>query len=180
MVCKSLKICKVRDPENIAALSALGPLYLGFDFRPTSSHYIGEIDEALLSTLPPTIRKVGLFDSEEALYITYIAGRFSLSAVQIEGDVPPSTCEILAAEGLEIFKVVKSASDIDKYEGVCNRFLIRDQEILRGYSSPTPLIVDKKIWRSGSGHIVDIADDFEVSVALKDVEEIENFRRDNL
>ncbi len=175
-----LKICKVRDPENIAALSALSPQYLGFDFRPNSPHYIGEIDEALLSTLPPTIRKIGLFESEEALYITYIAGKFSLSGVQIEGDVAPRTCEVLAAEGLEIIKVVRDISDVEKYEGVCNRFLVRSAEILSRYSSKTPLIVDVEIWQKGSEHIVDISSSFEIATALKDVRKIENFREDNL
>lgn len=170
-----LKVCKVRDPEDIARLCELPVGYLGFDFRSTSPHYLGEVDESLLSTIPERIKKVGVFDNEEVLYITYIAGRFSLSGVQIEGDVPPKTCEILAAEGLEIIKVIHSLSEVVKYEGVCNKFLVRDAELLAKYNSKTALIVDAELWTKGCGNQVDMGLSFEKSVALKNLDKIEDW-----
>ncbi len=172
-----LKICKVRDPELMASLCTLSPDYLGFDFRSLSPFYLGEIDEALLSIIPPEIKKVGVFDNEDTLQITYLAGRFSLSGVQIEGDVSPMLCEKLVGEGLEIIKVINRTSDIEKYEGVCNKFLIRDGEILAMCATQTPLIVDSKIWEQGSGHSIDFNLD---SSQKHNIKNIENWIKNSL
>lgn len=172
---KEIKISGVRDPENIADLCQLHPKYLALDFRATSDRYVGEIDEALLAKIPHTIRKIGIFDDQSPLYISYIAGRFSLTGVQLETDVTARTCEILAAEGLEIIKVISSLSHIDKYEGICNKFLIRDCKLLDKYQSKTPLIVDIKIYRDGIDAIVDISEDYEDRVALKNYQKIEDW-----
>ncbi len=177
---QTLKICKVRDPQNIAELCTLRPKYIGFDFRPSSQHYIGEIDEALLSIVPESVRKVGVFDSDSALYISYIAGRFSLVGVQLEGNVPPQTCEMLAAEGLEVIKVLNSLDEVEKYEGVCNRFLVRNKGVMDGYTGKTPLMVDFSLVgdTTPQGVVVDISTHFEDRVAYKNCEKIENWRKD--
>ncbi len=175
-----IKISKVRDPENIVALCAMLPRYICFDFRHSSQHYIGEIDEALLTFIPHTVRKIGTFDVESPLYMSYIAGRFSLNGVQIEGDVPVRTCEMLAAEGLEIIKVVASLTEIEKYEGVTNKFLVRDPKLLKRYNSKTPLIVDSSIYSAFAGAIVDIDSEFEDRVAYKNCKKIEDWFKNML
>ncbi len=171
-----IKICRVRDPQNIATLCELNPEYIGLDFRAYSPHYLGEIDEALLSIIPNNIRKIGLFGTEEALYITYIAGKFGLSGIQLEGEASTRTCEILAAEGLEIIKTLSSIEDIEKYEGICNKFLVRDRAILAAYNSRTPLFVDHSIWQAGKGYILDTGDGMELRTAYKNIKELENIR----
>ncbi len=172
-----MKICGVRDPENIEALCGLEPDYLGFDFRPWSVNYLGEIDEALLSVIAERVFKVGIFEGAESLYISYIAGRFSLSGVQIEGDVSPQALELLVAEGLEVIKVVDDISQVAKYEGVCHKFLVRDSSVLGLYRSSTPLIVDSGVWSEGCGaSIVDFAE----SSVIKNVERIEDWIKDNI
>ena len=37
-----LKVCGMREPDNIAALSALQPDYMGFIFWALSSRYVNE------------------------------------------------------------------------------------------------------------------------------------------
>lgn len=140
-----LKIDKVRDPEVIYRIISHNPGYLGFDFRRDSSHYIGEVDEAIYSRIPIKIRKCGIFENDDPLYMLSIAGRFSLSTIQLEGDEPIHHCELLAAEGVEVIKVLKNISQAEKYEGVCNKFLIRDAQLLAKYTGKTPLIVEKSI-----------------------------------
>ncbi len=175
-----MKISGVRDMENIAQIVALAPRYLCFDFRSSSPSYLGEIDEGLLSIVPSEVTKVGIFDAEDSLYISYVAGRFSLSAIQIEGDLSPRSLELLVAEGLEIIKVINRVGDFARYEGVCNKFLVRSFDVLSGYSSATGLIVDSSLWYRGCGYVVDFGDDFDCGVAFKDVEKIENWRKVNL
>lgn len=140
-----LKIDKVRDPEMIYQIISHNPGYLGFDFRHDSHHYVGEVDEAIYSRIPIKIRKCGIFENDDPLYILYIAGRFSLSTIQLEGNEPIHHCELLAAEGVELIKVLNNITQVEKYEGVCNKFIVRDAELLARYRGKTPIIVDQSI-----------------------------------
>jgi phosphoribosylanthranilate isomerase len=48
-----LKICGMKQPQNIAAITALNPDYLGFIFYEKSKRYVGEdFDAALTNYLP--------------------------------------------------------------------------------------------------------------------------------
>lgn len=125
-----VKICGLRDPENIAGVAQLKPSYMGFDFRNTSSRYVGEVDETLLYPIDSTIRKIGVFAEHDTMTILSRAGRFSLNAVQIEGDKSSEALEILSGEGLEVIKVVEliSMSCLEKalkWDGVVNKFIFR-------------------------------------------------------
>lgn len=145
------KVCSLRDPENIARLSALNPDYMGFQFSPLSARYMGEVDESLLYNLPPKVRRIGLFCDQSPLYIVSLAGRFGLNAVQLCGQEPPSTCELLAAEGLEVVKSFTIATRdsyllTQQYEGVCNKFLFRfaaphRYALAAEYGGTTPFLV---------------------------------------
>lgn len=138
-----VKIDGVRDPEQIYKITGECeklPNYLCFDFRRNSPNYMGEVDEAIYSKIPLKIRKTGIFQDDTPLYILSMAGRFMLSAVQLEGNESKIECEILAAEGVEVIKAINNAQQIEKYEGICNKFIIRDHKILKTYTGQTPII----------------------------------------
>ena len=59
-----LKICGMRDPENIRAVAALGPDYMGFIFYPLSPRYAGDLSPESVRALPRPIRRVGVFVNE--------------------------------------------------------------------------------------------------------------------
>lgn len=125
-----IKVCGLRDPENIACVSAMGPSYMGFDFRSSSSRYVGEVDETLLCPIDSTIRRIGVFGEHDTMTILSRAGRFSLNAVQIEGDKSGEALEILSGEALEVIKVVelRSAACLEGamlWDGVVNKFIFR-------------------------------------------------------
>ncbi|MEG0033022.1 MAG: hypothetical protein RSF93_06850 [Mucinivorans sp.] len=135
-----IKINGVRNPADIPKLLELNPLYLSFDFRRDSDDYIGEVDEAIYSKIPLKIRKIGIFENDDPLYILSLAGRFTLSTIELEGDESRLDCELLAAEGVELIKTINSVSQIEKYEGVCNKFIIRRAEISKQYTGRTLII----------------------------------------
>lgn len=176
----NILISKVRDIENIGALLRFTPRYISFDFRHSSPYYLGEVDEALFAGVPPKVSKVGIFEESSTLYISYIAGRFLLNAIQLEGDVSLKTCEILAAEGLEILKTITSEDEFDKFEGVCNKFLVNDPALLARYRGKTPLIVDSSLYRAGCNYIANLSENFDERVALKNIEKIEDWTKHNI
>ncbi len=176
-----LLISGVREPENIAQLCRLNPEFIAFDFRVSSPRYIAEVDQALFSTVAKTIKKVGIFQSENALYITYVAGKYGLDAVQIEGIIQPRTLEILWAEGLEIIKVLTDEDqDPLRYEGIANKFLVRDENLRKKYCSKTPLIIGSNIENTQNAMCVEIGEEFESRVAYIDSQRIENWLKDRI
>ncbi|HKL72087.1 MAG TPA: hypothetical protein VJ855_05470, partial [Marinilabiliaceae bacterium] len=57
-----VKVCGMRQAENIAQLSLFKPDYMGFIFYKKSLRFVGEtISPELLQAIPKCIKKVGVF-----------------------------------------------------------------------------------------------------------------------
>lgn len=137
------KIDGLRDPELIEQLlQQHTPQYLSLNFVHSATQYVGEVDEAIYAHIPIKIRKIGIFADTDPLHMIYIAGRFSLTAVQLDGNEPATVCEKLSAEGLEVLKTITHSRQFDRYEGVCNKLIIKDRKILETYRGAMPLVVD--------------------------------------
>ena len=52
-----IKICGMRDAENIRALSEFHPDYMGFIFYPVSKRYAGDMEADAVAQIPGTIKK---------------------------------------------------------------------------------------------------------------------------
>ena len=60
-----VKVCGMRDPENISGVIAALPDYLGFIFYPKSKRFVGfEPSSEVLDIIPGTTKKVGVFVDE--------------------------------------------------------------------------------------------------------------------
>lgn len=181
-----LKICRLRDPENIRQVVSLNPSMMGFDFCRSRSSYMGETDEAIMYHIPYRIRKVGLFAEQSVIEIAATAGRFTLNSVQIDGDFEPRECEMLSAEGLEVIKSFYIAHpdnfyQTKHYEGVCHRFIFKlsttlDYQILNQYTGSTPFMLSMKMDNIEIPHInhpmfcgLDTANSCEEAPALKNM-----------
>src|SRR4051812_20110903 len=97
-----VKVCGMRDPDNIRALVALDPDYMGFIFYPQSKRYVIQIDKKVLAEIPDRIIKTGVFVDFPAAEILNIAHDNKLNAVQLHGNESVDTCKMLKDKGLEI------------------------------------------------------------------------------
>ncbi len=125
-----IKVCGMRDPANIADVSALEPDYLGFIFFPGSPRYVGPDPEALFSQIPtdPGIVRTGVFVDESPEVILDYAFRFHLRAVQLHGSESPAASSELLAAGLEVIKAFGIGDTFDfrrlePYRDACSSFL---------------------------------------------------------
>ena len=78
------KVCGMRDPENIAALLALQPDYLGFIFWEHSKRFVTEP----LPPIPETVKKVGVFVDANTSTLKTRVEQHQLDAVQLTGKKP--------------------------------------------------------------------------------------------
>jgi len=200
-----LKVCGMRERENILQVAALSPDYMGFIFYKPSKRYAGEVlDKKTLDALPKSIIKTGVFVNEGYKEIIRLTKYFGLNAVQLHGKETPALCMQLKNEGLQVIKVLHVGKDIDaqglkSYEDSCDYFLFDtadaswggtgrafDWTLLDAYNSSKPFFLSGGI---DVDHLplpesvlakplwaLDVNSRFEISLGLKDVEKIKAFK----
>lgn len=197
-----LKVCGMRSPDNIMALSQLVPDYMGFIFWEHSKRFV----TSPTPDLPDSIKKTGVFVDAALTYILDIAKQHQLKALQLHGDESPNFCQKLQTTGLEVIKAFAVDADFDfsvleTYESVCDYFLFDskselpggngsrfDWSILRDYPAVKPFFLSGGIGPADQGAIasiinlnlpiyaIDINSKFEREPGLKNIEIIKQFK----
>lgn len=119
-----IKVCGMRDPENIRAVEQAGADWMGFIFYPKSPRYV----EVCPNYLPEQCKRVGVFVNEPLEHIIRKAGEYRLNYVQLHGQEGPGTCRKLQEAKLKVIKAFSVAEELgtmslDRYEGCCDYFL---------------------------------------------------------
>jgi phosphoribosylanthranilate isomerase len=195
-----IKVCGMRDPENIAQVADLKLDYMGFIFYPGSKRYVNDISEEVLSKIPTETIKTGVFVDASFEDIVAAVNKYHLQAVQLHGNETPELCKQLKKEGLEVIKAfgVDESFDFDvleEYTEVVDHFLFDTKTSLHGgsgkvfdWKSLNAYPYDKSYFLSGGlslenikniEHIedkrlyaIDINSKFELKPAVKDVEQV--------
>lgn len=121
-----IKICGMRDADNIRQAANLLPDYLGFIHYPGSPRYVAA--DFVILELPAGVTKVGVFVNESVEGIADKCMRNRIQTVQLHGEESPQIAEKLCVLG---FKVIKAFSIDDffsfeklrDYQGLVDRFL---------------------------------------------------------
>ena len=104
-----IKVCGMREPENIRAIEQAGADWMGFIFFPQSVRHVSHRPEYL----PEQCRRIGVFVNESSENILLKAQEFGLHHIQLHGRETPEQCRKLKAAGLGIIKVFSIAREID-------------------------------------------------------------------
>ena len=199
-----VKVCGMRDPENISGVVAALPDYIGLIFYPQSKRFAGmEPISEILDAIPPTVKKVGVFVGETTMQVMEVCQSWNLDVVQLHGQESPEYCKKIQESGVTVFKAfsVDEHFDFEKlgaYSRVCNYFLFDTKGLLPGgtghkfnwqlldnYKGEVPFFLSGGI---GPGDLesigkfrhpmlfgIDINSGFEISPALKDVKKVNEF-----
>ena len=135
-----IKICGLRDPENIREIAALQPDYMGFIFYPNSPRFAGKLDVGVLEALPKSILKTGVFVNENLENILTYIHKYKLDAVQLHGAENIKLCMEIKEEAKTM--VIKAFSIMapynlkvtKNYEDVADLFLFDTKTDLYGGS----------------------------------------------
>ncbi|MCL5247046.1 phosphoribosylanthranilate isomerase [Cellulophaga sp. 20_2_10] len=135
-----LKVCGMKYLENMEAVAALQPDYLGFIFwEPSSRFFNGK-----MGNIPKNIKKVGVFVDADLDYVVNRINEYNLDAVQLHGKESPEFCKGLRNSSLglkgkqpQIIKVfsIKDSFDfssLSPFEKVCDYFLFDTKGKLPG------------------------------------------------
>ncbi|MDR1815012.1 MAG: phosphoribosylanthranilate isomerase [Tannerella sp.] len=102
-----IKVCGMRDAENIRAVEVLDIDYMGFIFYPKSPRYVSPADMGAKEAIRAcTKRKVGVFVNSTLDEILQVSDNYLLNAIQLHGDEPPSLITALKQRGFEVIRAV--------------------------------------------------------------------------
>lgn len=162
-----IKVCGMRDAQNIEQIAFLCPDFVGFIFYPRSERYIRQsdlsnedLDRILPKDLPTSIKRVGVFVESPDAEIERIASQWKLDFVQLHGNESPTFCQKLKEKGFNIIKVFSvgkegiSLAHMRQYEDFVDYFLFDTQtpnyggsghkfdwETLKTYDLKTPFLL---------------------------------------
>lgn len=121
---KVIKVCGMRQEENIREVESLGIDWMGFIFYPHSKRYVTYLPDYL----PMSVRRVGVFVNEEFTTIKELMKKFKLDLVQLHGHESPHFCSLIRELGVEVIKAFPIAEPQDfkatkTYETCCDYLL---------------------------------------------------------
>jgi phosphoribosylanthranilate isomerase len=133
-----IKVCGMRDPENIRQLAELQPDFIGFILHPGSKRFVGD-DYTLTADIPREIKRVGVFVDALIEEVISWTNRLRLNFIQLHGNETPEYCKEIAIMGLKVIKSfgIDEAFDFNQlrpYVPWCTYFLFDTITPLHGGS----------------------------------------------
>jgi phosphoribosylanthranilate isomerase len=195
-----LKVCGMREADNVAALVELKPDFIGFIFYDKSPRFVGDMDEAIARAVPKSIKKVGVFVNATPDYILRMTKKYDLQFAQLHGTETPDFCRQLKTRGINIIKAFSideffNFTSLNNYKPHADFFLFDtkgaqpggngttfDWSLLRRYDNEKPFFLSGGLSLENIEQMaeleglkvygIDINSKFETAPALKDIEKI--------
>jgi phosphoribosylanthranilate isomerase len=196
-----LKVCGMRDVENIQALVELKPDFIGFIFYDKSPRFIGnDADVDFINSIPREIKKVGVFVNATIDFILQNVKKYGLNYVQLHGNEMPDFCRNLRLKGVNIIKAFSVDNDFSfgqvnnykphvdfflfdaKGDGYGGNGIVFDWSILKKYDNQKPYFLAGGISLENfdfletivpKPYAMDVNSKFEIETAIKDIDKLE-------
>lgn len=197
-----VKICGMRDPQNIRDIALLKPDFMGFIFYPPSPRYLASAEAFPFDALKDTIT-TGVFVNATDSDIVNAIRSYKLKAVQLHGNENQEFCKSIRQLGVKVLKAVSVADESDltnlqRYEGTVD-YLVLDTktsqyggsgtqfnwDLLNAYTVDIPFLLSGGIDEQDAKRIaklhhpmlagVDLNSRFELEPGLKNVEKVNRF-----
>ncbi|WP_374401930.1 phosphoribosylanthranilate isomerase [Flavobacterium sp.] len=201
-----LKICGMKETENITEISALQPNYLGFIFWEKSKRNM-TLDA--IPELPETIKKVGVFVDASIQEIAAKINQYQLDVIQLHGNESVIFCRNVKKLGVEVIKVFSMNSNfnfslVKEYVLAVDYFLFDtkgklpggngvtfDWKILENYHCDTPYFLSggigtteidglKEFLKSPAAkkcYAIDVNSRFEKKPGIKNIIKLQKFKK---
>lgn len=197
-----IKVCGMRDAENIREVEALGIDLMGFIFWPKSSRYVSQRPDYL----PTKCKRVGVFVDEDPEQVKRLAAEYRLDYIQLHGHETPEVISYLRTPALPHPRILKAfnistAEDLlqtQPYEGLVDGFLFDAKgksvggngekfnwDVLDAYQGSTPFLLSGGIGPDDVERVhafrhpkcidIDLNSRFELSPGLKDIAKLKEF-----
>lgn len=197
-----IKVCGMKDAENVKSIASLKPNFMGFIFYKKSKRWVAdEVLDGLLNEIPNSIKKVGVFVNHT---IENILPKIKkIDYIQLHGDESVAFCKKLKEADVNIIKAFGVDDDFDfekleAYLPYCDYFLFDTKtksyggsgkkynwQKLETYNFDVPFFLSGGISVNDAEMIkeiehpqlyaVDINSKFEIEPGLKNTEQVKTF-----
>ncbi|MBC7654991.1 MAG: phosphoribosylanthranilate isomerase [Oligoflexus sp.] len=197
-----IKVCGMKYPDNISALSDLKPDYMGFIFYPPSKRFIGlDFQKSDLNGIDKDINKTAVFVNAHLNEVIEFSHLYGFKTLQLHGNETPEFCKELMNQGFKIIKAfgVNDSFDfavLEQYTNSVDFFLFDTKteehggsgevfgwDLLNNYHLDKPFFLSGGLSLDNLTSIieiknpyffgVDLNSKFEIEPASKDVEKLE-------
>jgi phosphoribosylanthranilate isomerase len=193
-----LKVCGMKEDQNIREVGLLAPDFMGFIFYEKSPRFVGH--DFKIPDQPRSVKRVGVFVNASTEVILEKAHDHQLEFIQLHGQEPVEQCQELTRNKLKILKAFAVDDEMDfsltkPYRDCCDFFLFDTKgkyfggnaqafnwNVLKRYDQQTPFflsggigpenVVHVKELKDMNLHAIDINSGVEVRPGLKDVTQI--------
>jgi phosphoribosylanthranilate isomerase len=194
-----LKVCGMREKQNIDELIRLAPDFIGFIFYDKSPRYVGEeFNSEWVKTIPREVKKVGVFVNASPDYVVSMVKKYDLHYAQLHGNEMPDYCRSVRQKGVNVIKAFSVDDNfnfavLNNYKPHCDLFLFDTKgeqpggngeafnwNILRKYDNEKPFFLSGGISISNINEVIklshtlriygiDINSKFEKEPGIKDI-----------
>lgn len=192
-----IKVCGMRDAQNIRDVESLGVDWIGMIFWPKSKRYVAEVP----SYLPGHLKKVGVFVDSTLDDILQHISDYQLDIIQLHGQESPDFAKALKPHTIIKAFNIEKADDLlqtEKYEGIADYFLFDtkgkmvggngqkfDWSVLTAYQGKTPFLLSGGIGPEDVESVksfrhprcigIDLNSRFESEPGFKDINQLKTF-----
>ena len=110
-----IKVCGMRDVQNIRALVNLHPDYIGLIFYSGSKRFVNKMDTQALIEVPEDINLTGIFVNENLEIVLEKISSYKLKAIQLHGDESPEYCRSLGDQ-IKTIEIIKAFGFDDNFD----------------------------------------------------------------
>lgn len=192
-----VKVCGMKEEQNILQLLELPIQYIGHIFYHKSARYVGDLANI---TIANGIKKAGVFVNSDFDEIIKTAERFNLNSIQLHGHESVELASTLKTKGFEVIKAFGIDEDFDwkqlePYIGHVDYFLFDSKspayggtgvtfnwQKLKEYPFETPYFLSGGLSLENLQEAVNFEDNkligldlnskFEIEPGLKDIEKL--------
>ncbi|MDG1475909.1 MAG: phosphoribosylanthranilate isomerase [Vicingaceae bacterium] len=196
-----LKVCGMRDTQNLSDLINLQPDFIGLIFHEKSPR---NVEKHTQTSIPREIGTVGVFVNETEGFVLDKINEFDLKYIQLHGSESPHFCKNIKRLNRKVIKAFNihpefDFTELEKYTPYCDYFLFDafgknaggngitfDWKLLDKYKGETPFFLSGGIDSNMSTSLkeinhkmykgVDINSKFEIEPGLKNIEKIKKFK----
>ena len=196
-----LKVCGMRDKNNISDLIEIQPDFIGLIFHEKSPR---NVEIHTKTSIPSDIGTVGVFVNETEGFVLDKINEFDLKYIQLHGSESPHFCKNIKRLNRKVIKAFNihpefDFSELEEYEPYSDYFLFDavgknaggngitfDWNLLDNYKGDTPFFLSGGIDAEMAENLrtinhpmykgVDVNSKFEIEPGLKNIEKIKLFK----
>ncbi len=198
-----VKVCGMRDPENILEILKEGPDFIGFIFYDESKRFVNDQTLDYLRATKIETKKVGVFVNHDVQDLESIVNNYDLDFVQLHGNESPEYLRSIQGFDASIIKAFNVDESFDwntlnAYDDLVEFFLFDtacstyggsgkkfNWDLIENYKLNTPFFLSGGISIEDVGqlksltafkpHALDINSRFEIEPGIKDTTLVSEF-----